>query len=107
MTQYFQDDLTGSTVSHAFERHGEAAQKGTLAVFRKCARDCVPVRAFGSSNWMAAGYEEFDTLYLPLSDDGQTCKMVINAFVFDRNKVMMAREIARANGGRLIPRPAD
>jgi hypothetical protein len=34
--------------------------------------------------------------------------MLLHAFVFDRPSVLMAREVARANGGKLlvVPKPA-
>jgi hypothetical protein len=31
--------------------------------------------------------------------------MILHAFVFDRETVMLSREIARANGGRLLDVP--
>lgn len=101
VTQYFLTDATGKTVSEAFAHHGTAAVKGVTALLRKTARDCIPMRSYGNANWLKQGFEGFDALYLPLSDDGKTCNMILHGFVFDRPKVMMAREIARANGGEL------
>lgn len=101
VTQYFLTDATGMTVTEAFERRGTAATKAVKAILRKTARDKVPVRSFGEAGWIAPGYEQFDALYLPLSDDGETVNMILHGFVFDKPTVMMAREIARAHGGHL------
>ena len=101
VTQYFLRDSTGKTISEAFAPGGEGAVKGVKAIFRKTARDKVPMRVFGDAGWIASGYEQFDSIYLPLSDDGETCNLVLNAFVFDRPRVLMAREIAKAHGGNI------
>ena len=106
VTEYFLTDATGLTVSEAFADRGPAAIKGVQALFRKTARDKIPMRAFGDAHWIAPGYEEFDSIYLPLSDDGETVNMILHGFVFDRPTVMMAREIARAHGGQLQVPPA-
>ena len=96
VTQYFFVDATGKTVSEAFAHHGQAAINAVKWVLRKVARDRVPVRAFGEAGWVAPGFEQFDALYLPLSDDGETVNMILHGFVFDRPTVMMARSGKRA-----------
>lgn len=106
ITQYFLADTTGLTVTEAFARVGDGAIKGMKAILRKTARARVPVRSYGDAGWLAPGFEEFDTIFLPLSDDGEQVNMILNGFVFDKPTVMMAREIARANGGRLQVAPA-
>jgi hypothetical protein len=105
VTRYFLEDSTGKTVREAFADRGESVVNATLAIFRKTARDCVPMRAFGDVDWMGRGFEAFDSLYLPLSDDGEHCNLVLNVFAFDREQVMLAREIANAHDGRLPIRP--
>ena len=105
VTRYFIDDATGKTVREAFALRGEATVNAVLAIFRKTARDCIPMRALGDVDWMGRGFEEFDSLYLPLSDDGEHCNLVLNAFAFDREQVMLARDIARAHDGRLPTLP--
>lgn len=105
VTDYFLTDATGKTVTEAFAGHGPVATKAVKALFRRTAREKRPLRAFGDANWIAPGYEEFDAIYLPLSDDGETVNMLLHGFVFDRPKVMMAREIARAHGGELQVAP--
>lgn len=101
VTQYFLRDATGKTITEAFAPGGGGAIKGVKAIFRKTARDKTPMRVFGDAGWIANGYEQFDSIYLPLSDDGENCNIVLNAFVFDRPTVLMAREIAKAHGGNI------
>ncbi len=106
VTQYFLADTTGKTVTDAFAPVGEGAIKGMKAILRKTANAKVPIRSYGDAGWLAPGFEEFDTIFLPLSDDGERVSMILNGFVFDKPTVMMAREIARANGGKLQVAPA-
>ena len=101
VTQYWLQDSTGKTVKEAFEESGPVVQKAVSSVFRKCARDKCIVRSHGDAGWLPGGYERFDSIYLPLSDDGEHVSHILHAFVFDKPEVMLAREIARANGGRL------
>jgi hypothetical protein len=105
VSQYWLRDSTGKTVTEAFSADSPGAVKGVLAMFRKCARDRVVVRSWGSAGWIEGGFEDFDCIVLPLSDDGKNVNMILHAFVFDRPDVLMAREIARSHGGRLIERP--
>jgi len=104
VTQYFLTETTGKTVTEAFARMGETVSNAVLAVMRVVTRDGVPIRACGDANAFAVGFEEFDALFLPLSDDGETVNVILHAFVFDRPDVLMARQIAKGNGGKLIPR---
>jgi len=106
VTQYFLSDGTGKTVSEMYAAHSNPGTgKGVAAMFRKCARDKVVVRSFGTSGWFGRGFEAFDCICLPLSDDGENVNMILHAFVFDRPAVLLAREVARANGGRLLEVP--
>jgi hypothetical protein len=107
VTQYFLFDATGKTVKEAFATSNEGAIKAVEAMFRKTARDRMPMRAHGHAGWIAADFEAFDAIYLPLSDDGETVNMILHAFVFDRPSVLMAREIAKANGGQLLHVPPE
>jgi hypothetical protein len=89
VARYFVHNSTGMTVSEAFAPYGPGAVKGVQAVYRKAARERVPVRAHGKANWLTnqqtseQGHPHFDSLYLPLSDDGQTCNMLMAVFTFD------------------------
>lgn len=94
VARYFRADGTGSTVAEAFAPYGEGAVKGILAIHRKTARDCVPVVAYGEAAWLAEGYDNFATIYLPLSDDGESCNKILSAFVFDYAAVKASSESA-------------
>ena len=105
VTQYFSADGTGRTVMEAFAPNGEAVAKGVNAVFRKVARDKVVMRTAGNAGWLSEGMEEFEAIYLPLSDDGESVTHILHAFVCDRDRMLLARQIARLNGGKLLANP--
>ena len=83
VTGYFAPDATGKTISELFAGHGEAVVKGLLAPYRKAARDKVVVHAWGAADWLGRAFLDFDSLYLPLSDDGETANMVLSAVTFE------------------------
>jgi len=91
VTQYFLADSTGKTLSEAFGSYGEAAVNGVLAVHRKAAQDQVVVRAYGGAGWLGRAFLDFDSLFLPLSDDGVTANMVLSAFTFDLTQLLQTR----------------
>jgi hypothetical protein len=105
VTQYFSGDSTGKTVMEAFAPNGEAVAKAVNAIFRRCARDKVVMRTTGNANWLSEGMEEFEAIYLPLSDDGETVTHILHAFVCDREKMLIARQIAKEHGGKLMAPP--
>ena len=94
VTRYFVKNSTGLTVSETFNPFGPGAVKGVQAVYRKVARDHVVVRAHGEANWLPdwksdpRGFPHFDSLMLPLSDDDQTCNMILIIFTFDYAHVL-------------------
>jgi len=91
VTQYFLADSTGKTVTEAFGAYGETVVRGVIAVHRKAAQDKVVVRSFGGAGWLVRSFLDFDALYLPLSDDGQTANMILSAFTFDAARLPPAR----------------
>lgn len=101
VTQYFLKDSTGKTVTEIYAHQNPAAGKGVAAIFRKCARDKAVVHSYGDAGWIGDGFEKFNCICLPLSDDGEHVNMILHAFVFDRSSVLLAREVAKANGGQL------
>jgi len=105
VTQYFLNDATGKTVKEAFAENGEQVAKSVNGIFRKVARDKVIMRTAGDANWLAEGMEEFEAIYLPLSDDGVNVSHILHAFVCDRDKMLLARQIAKSNGGKLVAPP--
>ena len=99
VTQYFSNDATGKTVREAFASNGDAVAESVNAIFRKVARDKVVMRTAGDADWLASGMEEFEAIYLPLSEDGETVSHILHAFVCDRAKMLLARQIAMVLGG--------
>ncbi len=93
-------------MAEAFAPNGDGVIKAVSSVFRRCARDKVVMRTTGDANWLSEGMEEFEAIYLPLSDNGETVTHILHAFVCDREKMLLARQIAKANGGALLPNPA-
>ena len=105
VTHYFNADSTGLTISQAWAPQGKDAIDGVLAILRAVARDKLVLRSYGDEGWSDLGLEKFDSIYLPLSDDGETVNVILHAFVFDRQEVAIARQIAKANGGELLQPP--
>jgi hypothetical protein len=97
VSRYFYFDSTGKTIRDAFAAWPKATIDSVIAVHRNCARDKTVLHLVGRNNWMGQGYEDFDSLYLPLSDDSILCNVILNVFVFDRAKVLLNRATAKAN----------
>ncbi len=91
VSQYFLADSTGKTLTEAFGPYGEAAVNGVLSVHRKAARDKVIVRAYGGAGWLGHSFLDFDAIFLPLSDDGETANMLLSAFTFDVSQFLQTR----------------
>jgi hypothetical protein len=94
VTQYFLADSTGKTVGEAFGSYGEDIVGEVLAVFRKAAEEKSVTRAYGGAGWLGRSFLDFDTLFLPLSDDGATANMILGAFTFDVSKLLQSRASA-------------
>lgn len=92
VSQYFLQDSTGKLMSEAFSDYGPAAVGAVLAVHRKSARDRVVVRSRGGAGWLGRSFLDFDSLYLPLSEDGETANMILSGFTFDQAALIKARE---------------
>jgi hypothetical protein len=97
VSRYFYFDSTGKTIREAFAAWPKATIDSVIAVHRNCARDKTVLHLVGKNNWMGQVYEDFESLYLPLSDDGILCNVILNVFVFDRAKVLLNRATAKAN----------
>jgi hypothetical protein len=98
VTQYFNADTTGKLVSEAWSIAGEERTRTVLSLLRHIAQTRAIVHIQGAKGWATGGMEEFESLYLPLSDGGNDVNHILHVFVFDKQAVLMAREIARANG---------
>lgn len=93
VTQYFLSDSTGKTITEAFQAYGPAAINGVLWLHRKAAKDKVGIRAHGGAGWLGRSFLDFDTLVLPLSDDGQNANKILSAFTFDISNLLQARSV--------------
>ncbi len=91
VSEYFLMDGTGKTLREAFVSYGEAAVAAVLATHRKVAREAVVLRAHGGADLFGRAFLDFDALYLPLSEDGQTVNMILSGFTFDQSAVLKAR----------------
>lgn len=104
VTEYFLTEATGKTVRESFEKLGPAVSHAVLAVMRTTTKERAPIHAFGDADAFATGYEAFNAIFLPLSDDGENANVILHAFVFNRPEVLLARQIAKSNGGQLPQR---
>lgn len=104
VTEYFLTEATGKTTSESFSILGDGVTHAVLSVMRTCAKMRAPIHAFGEENAFGGNFEAFDAIFLPLSDDGETANVILHAMVFNRPDVLMARQIAKANGGQLPQR---
>ena len=107
VAQYFLADGTGRTVTECFTpQTPEPERQAVLAHYRKVARERRVIAFSGKVRAIGPRSEPFQAIFLPLSDDGETVNVILQAFVFDRDEVLMARAVARSNGGELPPVPS-
>jgi len=92
VAQYFLADATGQTMREAFAAYGDQVTARVIATHRKTARDKVVVRAYGGAGWLGRSFLDFDAIYMPLSDDGESVNMILSAFTFDAAALIKARE---------------
>ena len=109
VTRYFNTDATGQTIRESWASQGSDAVRGLLEVLRNVARNKMVLRLYGEKEWSSFGLEKFESLYLPLSEDGENVNVILQAFVFDPPEVLLAREMMRTNGGvpPQFPEPFD
>jgi hypothetical protein len=93
ITQYFKTDATSKTVEEAWASQGEEGVQGVLSILRHVIQNKIAMRCYGETGWNTIGLENFDGLYLPLSDDGETVNMILLVFVFNRPEVLLARKL--------------
>ena len=51
------------------------------------------MRVYGEVPWLEGMRGAFDSLHMPLSDDGETANMLISAFIFDYKDVKAGRSL--------------
>jgi len=94
VTQYFVTDPTGMTATEAWAAVGQSAIDRIIANLRAVVRERACIHLWGAVDWFGRGAEDVESLYLPLSDDGETVNMIVNLFTFDRRRVLQERQIA-------------
>ena len=82
-------------MTEAWASQGEEGVQGVLSILRSTIQNKVVMRCYGETGWNTIGLENFDSVYLPLSDDGETVNMILHAFVFNRPEVLFARKLER------------
>lgn len=95
---YFGIEGTNQTLKGVFARFGKLSVDTTLYIYRKAVTSKQPLRLTGQANWDGNGLEPYETVYLPLSDDDNSVNIILSAFVFDKDTVLMNRAIAREHG---------
>ncbi len=91
VTTYFSADTTGQTVREAFSQVPEARDI-MLAMLHQVVQSRIPIRTYGDLAWVGRELEDFESLFLPLSDDGEIVTGIMNPFVFDSG-VFLKRHI--------------
>ena len=89
ITRYFRVDPTGKRVAEAWAPAGEDAVRRVTTNLAAVVAGRVPMRLWGQIDWTGIP-EDFDALYLPLSEDGQTVNMILSGFTFDQSAVLKA-----------------
>jgi hypothetical protein len=82
VTAYFLRNATGKTVHEAFAGFGQPAVDCVLASHRRTAEEKTILRVSGGAGWLGQPSFDFDTLCLPLSDDGRAVNMILCGFTF-------------------------
>ena len=98
VASYFGTNGTNKTLREMFAPFGAETLEGTLFIYRKVVSERTPVRVTGQANWDGKGLEPFETVYLPLSDDGVSVNMIMSAFVFSKDAVLTKRAISAEQG---------
>jgi hypothetical protein len=91
ITLYFGADTTGKTVTETFAANPGAGALVTR-ILQQVVRDKVTIRTYGDLSWLGRGLEDFESLFLPFSDDGTTVNMILNPFTFDVRRVRLNRQ---------------
>jgi hypothetical protein len=83
VTEHMLSDATGKTVREALARYGKEQADGAVAAYAHMARERLIMRLHGSAAWLNHPHLDFDSIHLPLSDDGEHVNMIISAVIFE------------------------
>ncbi|MBI1330548.1 MAG: PAS domain-containing protein [Alphaproteobacteria bacterium] len=106
VTQYFGWDATGKTISEAWDKQSREAVNNVYKLLRSISESRMVMSVSGDTDWGDIGLEPFQSIYLPLSDDGENVDRILHAFVFNEAEVLLARQIAREKPTKLPQRGA-
>jgi hypothetical protein len=80
---YFPSEATGQAMSTALAPFGPQTVEATLAVYRKVAIECIPLRITGPGETYAQESKFFEAVLLPLGENEGPANMIFGAFEFD------------------------
>ncbi|MCE9650045.1 MAG: PAS domain-containing protein [Parvibaculum sp.] len=83
VAHYFSIDNTGRLLSDVAASYSPEVAAGILGIHRKAANEMVQVHVSGRADWIGKQYLDFDALFLPLSDNGESANMLVSVFTFD------------------------
>ncbi|MBU0726511.1 MAG: PAS domain-containing protein [Alphaproteobacteria bacterium] len=75
ITRASQRDSTGKLISEVFGDIG-------LALYRKVRDERLPIRVYGPLDWLGRDFIGYETIILPLADDGREVNRFIGGMVF-------------------------
>ena len=96
VAEYFLGEATGLTVKEAYAAANASAEAtaNVLWILRKTCRARHPIRVTGEGGqWCGHFYPDYDALYLPLAEDGETSNMVMCAFTFNYQAYLTTRSV--------------
>jgi hypothetical protein len=79
----FRSPATGSLMSEMMQAFGEETTKATLGTYRYVTTSRAPMRVRGTGQLYAQGLKYFDSVLMPLSDDGENVSMIFGGFFFE------------------------
>lgn len=97
VAEYFLADATGQTVREAYAaaKAGRVATDSVLWILRTTCLARVPMRVTGGGGeWRGHFYPDYDALYLPLSENGETANMVMCSFTFNYQAYTKTRRLS-------------
>jgi hypothetical protein len=84
VADYFLGDGTGKTIRELFSGDDKPLGQALLWVYQKTCRERLPLRISApAGKWRGRYFPDTDSLYLPLSKDGEVADMAMTIFTFN------------------------
>lgn len=94
VSQYFLGDGTGKLVSEAFASSPKAFLEHVLWVYRTTCQSGRPLRISGpGASLKGQLFPDYDSLYLPLADDGAHANILMSVFTFNFDEYRRGRSV--------------